>query len=98
MCPRRLVLTCDHTCNHLVGEMCSNEDPGEADAHLHAAKQGPQSSFEIPVKIKSQMKKDSFFFNFIYHNSSKCLEKKIGVNKIISTVILSFLEVKTTFE
>lgn len=39
--------------------MGSDEDPGETDTHLDAAKQRPQSSFQIPVKIKAQIKPDS---------------------------------------
>lgn len=38
-----------------MGEMGGDEDPGEADAHLDATEQGPQSSLQVPVKIQARM-------------------------------------------
>lgn len=54
-----------------MGEMGSDEDPGEADTHLDATKQCPQSSFQIPVKIKAQIKPNSV--STIHHIEKKCL-------------------------
>lgn len=63
-----------------MGEMGGDEDPGEADAHLDATEQGPQSSRQVPVKIQARMSR------FILKEAALRISRSFSSNITINTV------------